>query len=185
MQRRDSCGGCWTTRTPSSSTRWKTSTTPSGKVVGKKGRTTTNLQHSHEIEIYPDGSGEARSTNEHEHSLASKERGGETVYDVSGPQGLLRARVPYYGKLRFLDRKGVDVPKGISVGSEWTYRSFIEGGTPAAAIWTFSDINEGSFRKDQNGAEILPLELIVRVFRTYKGNIEIGIQGSPAASQSG
>ena len=149
----------------------------SGKVVGKKGRTTTNLQHSHEIEIYPDGSGLALSTNEHEHSLASKERGGETVYDVSGPQGLLRARVPYYGKLRYLDRKGVDAPKGISVGSEWTYRSFIEGGSPAAAIWTFSDINEGSFRKDQNGAEILPLELVVRVFRTFKGNIETGIQG--------
>jgi len=149
----------------------------SGKVVGKKGRTTTNLQHSHEIEIYPDGSGLALSTNEHEHSIVSKERGGETVYDVSGPQGLLRARVPYYGKLRYLDRKGVDAPKGISVGSEWTYRSFIEGGSPAAAIWTFSDINEGSFRKDQNGAEILPLELVVRVFRTFKGNIETGIQG--------
>ena len=55
--------------------------------------------------------------------------GGETVYHLSGPRGLLRARVPYYGKVRFLDRKGVEVAKGISVGNEWTYRSFIEGGT--------------------------------------------------------
>ena len=149
----------------------------SGKVVGKKGRTTTNLQHSHEVEIYPDGTGLALSTNEHEHKITSKQVGGETVYDLSGPEGLLRARVPYYGKLRYLDRKGVDVAKGISVGSEWTYRSFIEGGTPAAAIWTFDGIKEGSFRKDENGAEILPLELIVRVFRTYKGNIDNGIQG--------
>ncbi len=148
-----------------------------GKVVGKKGRTTTNMQHSHEVEIYPDGTGIAQSTNEHEHTITTKKRGSETVYEVSGPQGLLRARVPYYGKLRYLDRKGVEAPKGISVGSEWTYRSFIEGGTPAAAIWTFSGINESSFRKDDNGAQMLPLELVVRVFRTFKGNIEKGIQG--------
>ena len=149
----------------------------SGKVVGKKGRTTTDQQHFHEVEIYPDGQGLATSTNEHEHSIKAREQGGETVYDVSGPQGLLRARVPYYGKLHYLDRKGVDVAKGISVGSEWTYRSFIEGGTPAAAIWTFDGINDSSFRKDENGAQTLPIELVVRVFRTYKGNIERGIQG--------
>src|SRR3954469_17006576 len=149
----------------------------SGKVVGKKGRTTTEMQHSHEVEIYPDGTGLALSTNEHEHTITSKERGGEAVYELSGPKGLLRARVPYYGKLRYLDRKGVDVAKGISVGSEWTYRSFIEGGTPAAAIWTFNGIKDSSFRTDDNGVEILPLELIVRVFRTYKGKIENGIQG--------
>lgn len=150
----------------------------SGKVVGKKGQTTTDQQHHHEVEIYPDGSGLARATNEHEHAITAGEHNGETAYAVSGPQGLLRARVPYYGKLRFLDRKGVDAPKGISVGSEWTYRSFIEGGTPAAAIWTFSGINESSFQKDENGGEILPLELVVRVFRTFKGNIEKGIQGN-------
>src|SRR3954452_25559093 len=77
-----------------------------GKVVGKKGRTSTDQQHFHEVEIYPNGEGLATSTNEHEHKITSSEAGGETVYHVSGPQGLLRARVPYYGKLRFLDRKG-------------------------------------------------------------------------------
>jgi ABC-type transport system involved in multi-copper enzyme maturation permease subunit len=148
-----------------------------GKVVGKKGRTTTNQQHYHEVEIYPDGTGLATSTNEHEHAITSQERGSETAYTVSGPQGLMRARVPYYGKIRFLDRKGVEAPKGVSVGSEWTYRSFIEGGTPMAAIWTFSDVDEASFREDAGGAQTLPLELIVRVFRTYKGDIEKGIQG--------
>lgn len=152
-------------------------TDASGKVVLRKGFTTNNQQHSHEVEIYPDGTGLALSTNEHEHAITSRQQGGETVYDISGPEGLLRARVPYYGKLSFLDRKGTPVAKGVSVGSEWTYRSFIEGGTPAAAIWTFSGINEDSFRRDANGAEILPLELVVRVFRTFKGNIEKGIQG--------
>src|SRR5262249_39275202 len=134
--------------------------------------------HSHEVEIYPDGSGLAQSTNEHEHAISPKTKGTETDYVFSGPQGLLRARVPFYGKLRYLDRKGVDSPKGISVGAEWTYRSFIEGGTPAAAIWTFNGINENSLRKGSDGnSQVLPLELIVRVFRTYKGNIENGIQG--------
>ncbi len=148
-----------------------------GNVVGKKGRTTTNQQHFHEVEILPDGTGIAKSTNEHEHEITSKEVGGETTYHLSGPRGLLRARVPEYGKVRFTDRKGVEVAKGVSVGSEWTYRSFVEGGTPMSAIWTFSGINENSFRRDSDGAEVLPLELIVRVFRTFKGDIESGIQG--------
>jgi hypothetical protein len=148
-----------------------------GEVVGKKGHTTTNQQHSHEVEILPDGSGVAKSTNEHQHDITSSQQGGETVYHISGPKGLLRARVPEYGKVRFTDRKGVEVAKGISVGSEWTYRSFVEGGTPMSAIWTFSGINESSLRKDENGAQVLPLELIVRVFRTFKGDIENGIQG--------
>src|SRR5215203_5411225 len=40
-----------------------------GKVVGKKGRTSTNQQHSHEVEIYPDNTGLAESTNEHQHEI--------------------------------------------------------------------------------------------------------------------
>lgn len=145
-----------------------------GKVVGKKGRTSTNIQHSHEVEVYTDGSGLALSANEHEHKITGGP-GGE--YVVSGAEGLFRARVPYYGKLGFLDRNGVPVAKGVSVGNEWTYRSFIEGGTPMAAIWTFEHISSKSFRRDETGAETLPIELIVRVFRTYKGDIEKGIQG--------
>src|SRR4051794_23064844 len=148
-----------------------------GEVVGKKGRTTTNQQHSHEVEILPDGSGTAKSTNEHEHTITSTVIGGETTYQLGGPTGLFRARVPEYGKVRFTDRKGIEVAKGISVGSEWTYRSFVEGGTPMSAIWTFSGINEKSLHKGEDGAEVLPMELIVRVFRTFKGDIENGIQG--------
>ena len=148
-----------------------------GNPIGKKGRTTASQSHRHEVEIYAEGSGLALSTNEHEHEITSRQVGGETVYEVSGPKGLMRARVPEYGNLRFLDRTGVAVAKGISVGSEWTYRSFIEGGTQAAAIWTFSGIDESTLRSEAGG-QVLPLELIVRVFRTYKGNIESGIQGS-------
>jgi ABC-type transport system involved in multi-copper enzyme maturation permease subunit len=148
-----------------------------GNPVGKKGRTTLNQSHRHEVLINPDETGVALSTNEHEHAITSREVGGETVYTVEAPQGFMRARVPHYGKLRFLDRSGNEVLRGISVGSEWTYRSFIEGGTRSAAIWEFSGINESVLRTDGEGQQVLPLELIVRVFRTYKGNIESGIQG--------
>jgi hypothetical protein len=148
-----------------------------GKEIGKTGQTNTSQFHFHEIEIYPDGTGHALSTNEHEHIITSEQRGGETVYTVSHPHGMFRARNPHYGKLSFLDRTGVPSAKGISVGAEWTYRSFIEGGTPAAAVWTFDGIDKSKLR-DVDGVMGLPIELIVRVFRTYQGNIDAGIQGS-------
>jgi hypothetical protein len=148
-----------------------------GSPIGKLGRTTANQGHRHEVEIYGDGTGRALSTNEHEHEITAREVGTQTVYTVSGPQGLFRARVPQYGTLRFLDRQGVQVARGISVGNEWNYRSFIEGGSQAAAIWTFGGIDASELRADAAG-QVLPLELIVRVFRTWKGDIEAGIQGS-------
>jgi ABC-type transport system involved in multi-copper enzyme maturation permease subunit len=148
-----------------------------GNPVGKTGRTTSSQGHRHEVEIYADGSGRALSTNEHEHAITSRQVGGQTVYELTSPQGMFRARVPQYGKLRFLDRQGVEVARGISVGNEWTYRSFIEGGSRAAAIWTFNGINDSVLRSDAEG-QVLPLEIIIRVFRTYKGDIETGIQGS-------
>jgi ABC-type transport system involved in multi-copper enzyme maturation permease subunit len=148
-----------------------------GKEIGKKGRTTVNQFHDHDVEIYPNGSGLAASTNDHEHVITSTQRGGETVFEVSGPRGMLRARVPEYGKVHFLDRQGNRVAKGVSVGAEWTYRSFIEGGSQMAAVWTFGGINDSMLR-EQDGVLGLPLELIVRVFRTYQGDIDTGIQGS-------
>ena len=55
------------------------------------------------------------------------------------------ARVPVYGKLGFKNRSGEDAEKGVNVGDEWTYRSFIEGGSQAAAMWTFEGITESNF----------------------------------------
>ncbi|HEY4233647.1 MAG TPA: ABC transporter permease [Lacipirellulaceae bacterium] len=145
-----------------------------GKVIGKKGRTTLDAYHRHDVELDAEGNGKALSSFGHWHEI---HREGDK-YVVSGPIDFMRARVPYYGRLRFLDRKGIDVPRGISVGNEWTYRSFIEGGSSAAAVWTLSGINESVLSTDSEGKQVLPLELIVRVFRTYKGDIEKGIQGS-------
>ena len=83
---------------------------------------------------------------------------------------------PIYGKLRFKDRARQRVEKGVNVGDEWTYRSFIEGGSQAAAIWTFEGISEAtSFPKG------LPVEMTIEVFRTYKGDMT---RAFPAASRS-
>ena len=149
-----------------------------GNVVGKTGRTTLDDYHRHEVELDAEGSGKALSTNEHEHKITNVGTVDTPKFVVAGPEGYLRATVPQYGRLRFLDRRGAPAPRGISVGNEWTYRSFIEGGSAAAAIWLLDGINESVLRTDPEGKKYLPLELIVRVFRSYKGNIEEGIQGS-------
>jgi hypothetical protein len=86
----------------------------------------------------------------------------------------MRARRPQWGKLTFLDRQGLAKERGVNVGSEWTYRSYIEGNTLAAAIWTFENINR-SLDADGRG---LPIGLIVRVFRTHKGIIGKPISGA-------
>ncbi len=108
----------------------------------------------------------------HWHSLTVQKQGNETTYEIGPEEGLLVARVPVYGKLRFLDRQGQPAEKGINVGDEWTYRSFISGGTLAKAIWTFDGVTEERF---PNG---LPIEMTIEIFRTWKGEIEQGVPGS-------
>ena len=44
----------------------------------------------------------------------------------------------------------------MSVGAEWTYRSYIEGGKLAAAVWTSDGIDQADY------PDGLPLEMIVR-----------------------
>lgn len=95
-----------------------------------------------------------------------------SVYTVGPPEDLLRARVPTYGKLRFTDKDGQQRSHGISVGSEWTYRSYVEGATQASGVWTFDDVSEQRFGDD------LQLDLTVRVFRTHKGRIDQTTRGT-------
>jgi hypothetical protein len=81
--------------------------------------------------------------------------------------------------LSFLDRSGKPTTKGINVGNEWTYRSYIEGGTLAAANWTFDNITARRFPATKKDFERgIPVDLTLRVFRSYKGDIEKGILGS-------
>ena len=139
-----------------------------GTVTGLEGRSSLDRGHRHRIELDAAGNGWTDNVQGHRHAVRRSGGG----YTIGAAEGLLEARRPLRGSLRFLDREGRPSTKGISVGSEWTYRQYIEGGSLAAAIWKFEGISE---REYSNG---LPLEMIVRVFRTYKGSIEKGIKGS-------
>ena len=147
-----------------------------GSVTGYEGRTSLDRGHRHRVDFDVTGGGVTDTVQGHRHRV--RLRSGDTPaasaadYDVGPPEGLLEARRPLRGKLTFLDRDGRPSPRGISVGAEWGYRQYIEGGTLAAAIWRFEGVTEQEFPSG------LPLEMIVRVFRTYKGVIEKGIAGS-------
>lgn len=143
-----------------------------GKVVRLRGETTLDSHHRHTFELNAEGQGRTNTVQGHWHEVV---RSADGKYYVGPPQGHLIAKAPVYGKLVIYDREGKP-SKGISVGQEWEYRGYIEGGTPgvqtkAHAVWTFSGITEENY---PNG---LPLELNLRVFRTYKGNIEQGVLG--------
>ena len=142
--------------------------------AGSEGRTSLDRGHRHRVVLDGRGDGMAETTQGHRHrvTVTGTNESGERSFAIGAPIGLLEARRPLRGTLRFLDREGRAATKGISVGAEWGYRQFIEGGTAAAAIWTFEGITPEEF------PEGLPLEMIVRVFRTYQGDIEEGIHGT-------
>jgi ABC-type transport system involved in multi-copper enzyme maturation permease subunit len=146
-----------------------------GATIGKDGETTYNAYHSHPFSVDADGAGVTDTVNEHYHQLSS-DGSGEIV--VGPAEGYLRARVPLRGTLHFLNQQGVPVAKGISVGNEWAYRSFIQGATQASAVWTFNGVNDKTLMEYEGGEKYLPVSLIVRVYRSYKGIIEQAIQGS-------
>jgi len=139
----------------------------------RTGVTSRVYRHRHRVYIDPSGHGTVETEAGHWHSLTTVGSGKDVRYIVGGQQGALVARVPLYGKLMFRDRDGFDVAKGINVGDEWTYRSYIQGGTPAAAVWTFSGLTRDRFPDKK-----ISVEMNLGVFRTYKGNIERGVLGS-------
>ncbi len=137
---------------------------------GKSGRTSLAQGHRHEVTVDVEGSGSTDVKHGHWHEIMPSERS-KSGYALGGPEGIFVARVPRYGSLRFKDRWG-QPGKGISVGKEWTYRSFIEGGSLASAIWTFDNVTRDQF------TDGLPVEMTIRVFRSWKGKIDEGILGS-------
>lgn len=140
-----------------------------GQIIGRDGRTTPANGHRHNVELDVDGNGIAVSNAGHTHPVDTI---GQNAV-VGDPDGFIRARVPKYGKISFIDRSGAPKDRGISVGSEWTYRTFIDGNTQATAIWTFTGVNEAIAEVEaETGEKFLPLTLIVRVFRTHKGNVD-------------
>jgi hypothetical protein len=148
-----------------------------GQAAGLRGKTSRVNGHRHVITTNATGTeGRVEMEQGHWHELTAAKEGDAISYQLGSPQGQLVARVPLYGKLTFRDRDGAEgKDKGANVGDEWDYRSFVEGGTLAAAVWEFDGITEEAF---PNGG--LPAELTIRIFRTNKGNIERGILGSLA-----
>jgi hypothetical protein len=140
--------------------------------AGKEGLTTVTREHRHNVVLDENGHGITESAQGHVHEVTATTRDGQTVYAVGPAANQFKARVPVYGKLSFLDRGGRPAEKGVNVGNEWMYRSYIEGGTPAAAIWRFSGVRPEDFPGGIN------LDMTIRVFRTYKGDVEKGISGS-------
>jgi hypothetical protein len=149
---------------------------PAGKAAGaaKTGYAEPKHGHRHRLTVDADGQARVEAERGHWHEVRTTSSGGAPAYALEGPEGMLLARVPVYGKLRFRDASGTDTEKGINVGDEWMYRSFIQGNSEAATIWTFENVTESRFR------EGLPIEMSIEVFRTYKGDIERGVLGSLA-----
>ena len=140
----------------------------SGAVTGE---TSFDSRHRHELTVGPDGMGRTDRKMEHDHQIWVEGEGENLRYRVGPPEGALIARVPIYGSLRFIDRTGRP-GEGISVGKEWTYRQYIEGGSLASGVWTFRGINERQF------PDYIPLEMNLSVFRTYKADITSPVAGT-------
>jgi len=138
----------------------------------KEGRTTTDRGHFHRVTVDAEGNGATDVRQGHWHKITAEGSGPSQRYVLGPPEGQFHAREPVYGKLSFKNRAGEYTDKGINVGNEWTYRSYIDGGTQAAAIWKFNNVRKQDFN------DVLPLEMTIRIFRTHKGNIEQGILGS-------
>lgn len=145
-----------------------------GESIGQEGQTSYDAFHTHDFTVGPDGFGLTDAAHGHLHEVDNE--GG--AFETKSAEGYLRARVPQLGKISFQNTQGVAVDRGISVGNEWGYRSFIQGASQAAAIWTFTGVDEATLMAYEDGAKYLPVELTVRVYRSYKGEIEEAIQGS-------
>ena len=151
---------------------------PNSSTDERAGKTTLAQNHRHRVTIGADGRGETNVVHGHWHEVDPRTDGDKVTYVVGPPRDLFMARVPAYGKLRFTDRAGKASSKGISVGKEWTYRSYVAGSTLATANWHFENVSEEQFRTSEGPATSLPIALYLSVFRTHKGKIERGILGS-------
>ncbi len=145
---------------------------------GRIGVTEISQNHQHDVILNSDGTLETDFKHGHMHPITVKEVNGKKQFIVGPHEGMLTARLPVMGQLRFLDRDGQPKEKGINVGKEWDYRGFVDGNTQSAAVWTFDNIDEDKmFPNVPPEKRTLPLKWTIRVFRTYKGNIEKGITG--------
>ena len=117
----------------------------------------------------------------HTHRVTISGEGDDATIDLGPATGYFRARVPIYSEgIQFYDRQGAPNKRGIDVGREWGYRGYVDGGSREApnslskADFLFEDFDSRLLRDES----ILPLEMSLGVFRTYKGDIEKRVIGS-------
>ncbi|QDV23818.1 ABC transporter permease [Aureliella helgolandensis] len=144
---------------------------------GLTGTTTYDGRHAHTFEMVRNEDGSLVGTTDeqkgHRHVVTAREVNGEMQYTVGPPEGLLNARIPVFGSLSFADRSGNPVRTGLNVGYESEYQSYIEGNSLMSATWRFRGVTPSRF----NGGDTLPIELSLKAFRTFKGDIVTGVQG--------
>lgn len=111
----------------------------------------------------------------HTHPVTIEGEGDSARILLGASVGYFRARVPVYAdSLRFRDREGDLKDRGTNVGNEWGYRGYIDGGSGrvksslARGLFRFSGLRESSFRR----ADVIPLDMSLGVFRTYKADVE-------------
>lgn len=87
-----------------------------------------------------------------------------------------RARVPLYGKLRFVSTRDSKY-QGDNVGREWEYRRYLVGGaaSPARAIWTYETLPASLA---QRPGDRVTCEFAFDIFRTLKGEEGKGVLAS-------
>jgi ABC-type transport system involved in multi-copper enzyme maturation permease subunit len=136
---------------------------------------TTSHKHFHIVKVDAEGNGQVVLKCGHTHAI-EVERDPNTgkilSCDIGEAEEDLIARVPIFGWLYFHDKTGRESAKGVSVGKEWTYRTYIEGDPKQAAIWKFQNISEDRF------PDGLPIALNIRVYRSWKGIMNKGIPGN-------
>lgn len=141
---------------------------------GQSGQTSYESYHSHTFEIGPDGKGVTNETKGHRHSVldtGQKDKDGKTIYKLDKPVGMLEAKIPVFGSLQFAGRDGV-AGDGLNVGYESKYLKYIEGASLMTATWTFDNVSPSRF------GDKLNLEYTLKAFRTFKGDIVTGVQGT-------
>ncbi len=139
---------------------------------GMSGTTSFDSHHAHTFNVNPNAVKEAATDEKkgHRHFVEITEVNGQRVYSIGPAEGMLEAKIPVFGSLKFTDREGKEAD-GLNVGYESNYQKYIEGGTLCSAIWSFNGITESL-------GDELPIELTLKAFRTYKGDIVTGVQGT-------
>ena len=121
----------------------------------------------------------------HTHRVLIEGQAESAKITLGPPIGFYRARNPIYGdSLQFYDRNGDPKTEGINVGNESKRRSYIGGGSPrnetslAKVEFNFGSFYENQFpnlQKGDDGEQIVPLEMDIGVFRSFKDDVEKGV----------